>query len=99
MINAILTGVLNFVFNLISTILQPIETLIANNAPEIETALNSFSDLIDYIVAFLGYLVDMTGLSPIAMYMIVSYMTFALTWPVIVWVIKVVVKWWHMLVP
>lgn len=99
MINSILTGILNFVFNLVTTILEPIERIIAENAPQIDTALNAFSDLLDYIIAFLGFAVDLTGLSPVAMYLIVTYLVFALTWPIIVWIIKVVVKWWHMLVP
>lgn len=99
MINAILTGILNFVFNLVSTILDPIDNIIVQNAPQIEGALNAFSDLIDYVISFLAYVVDLTGLSPTSIYLIVSYLTFALTWPVVVWVIKVVVKWWHMLVP
>lgn len=99
MIQVFISGILATVIHGIEVVLSPIETLLFQNAPELSTALGKFSDLIDYILSFFGYVIDLSGLSPFALSLIVSYMAFALTIPVAVWVVKVVVKWWHALVP
>lgn len=99
MIQALLSGIIATVIHGIEVALTPIETLLFQNVPDLSTALGKFSDLIDYILSFFGYVIDLSGLSPFAISLVVSYMAFALTVPVLVWVIKVIVKWWHALVP
>lgn len=99
MINALLQGLFNFLISLIETVLTPIDTLIQQNIPDLSNALDSFNSLLTYIINFIGFVVDASGLSSIALGLIVAYMSFALTVPLIVWVIKVLVKWWHALAP
>ena len=99
MINAILQGISSFIFHLIYIIISPIDSIIVDNLPQLEVALGKFNDLLDYLITAIGYVADLTGLSTFAISLIVNYIIFALTAPVLVWVIKVLVKWWHALVP
>lgn len=99
MINSILIGIINFVYNLIDTLLLPIDTIINQYVPDLGSALQTFSNLLDYVLGFIGFCVDASGLDSIAILLIITYFTFSLTVPLAIWVIKVVIKWWHALVP
>ena len=99
MIGSLLNGLVSFLISIIKILLNPIETLITNNIPSLSTGLAAIGSLIDYIIDSMGFVLDVVGLSSTAIALIIAYWSFALTLPVVVWAVKVVVKWWHALVP
>lgn len=99
MIGSFINALVNFCIHIIQVFLNPIESLIATNIPDLSTGLASLSSVIDYIINSMGFVKDCVGLSSTATALIVGYLSFAFTMPLAVWVIKVAVKWWHALVP
>ena len=79
MINKLLMGIFNLVISLVTTLLTPIDNLIAQYLPVVNDGLSAINTLIDYVITFLGYLVDMTGLSSVALLLIINYYVFVLT--------------------
>ena len=94
MIKALLTGIINLLISLVNIVLLPIDTIINNNIPVLTDAFNSINLLFDYLITFVGWVVDATCLSPLAIEIIVSTMTAKLTIPFLVHTIKMVIKWY-----
>lgn len=97
MIQAILTGIFKLVISLVNILLSPIDTLITNTLPDVSSALNAFNALIDYVLNFIGYVVDMSGLSSTAINLIIIYFSFILLSRPVIYVIKLALKWYKTL--
>lgn len=95
MINAILTGIFNIVLFLVNLILAPIDALLSAAVPDTANALQSVANMFQLATSYLGFVVDMTGLSAQAIALIVMYFTFKLTYPLVVYTIKLAVKWYN----
>lgn len=96
----IVSAIVVFLKSLIGAILGPIGTLISNFLP------NSLTDLIQYVYAFLDWLLAfcqwaLSWLPFTATFwsLVGAYFIFRLSVPILVHSIKLVVKWWHALVP
>lgn len=99
MIGKLLSGLLNFVIGLIGVFLSPIESLIATYLPQLDDVLNAVNVVIDYIINSIAYVIDASGLTPLALFMIVSYYTFSITATLSASVAKLLIKWYKALVP
>ena len=99
MIGKILSGIFNLVIGLVSILLSPIDTLITNTLPSLDSALTSFNSLIDYIITIIGYVVDASGLSDISIALIVGYYTFVIGGTFSVSVVKLALNWYEKLKP
>lgn len=96
----IISAILIFLKSLIGAILGPIGTLIANLLP------SSLLDLTAYIYSFLDWLLNfcqwaLSWLPFTSTFwsFVTAYFIFRLSVPILVHSIKIVVKWWHALVP
>lgn len=99
MINAILTGIINIILFLVNLILLPIDALISTLLPDLSNALTSVAVMFDYALSYIGFAIDMTGLSDLAIGLIVSYWVFKLSAPLLVSTIKTALNWYRTLKP
>lgn len=99
MINAILKGIFKLVTSLVSLLLSPIDTLIADALPSLQTALNAIGQFLTIISSALGWVLSVFGLSSDCLSLIVIYYTFKLTTPLIISTIKLAIRWYNKLKP
>ena len=99
MINAILTGIINIILFLVNLLLLPIDALISTLLPDLSNALTSVAVMFDYALSYIGFAIDMTGLSDLAIGLIVSYWVFKLSAPLLVSTIKTALNWYRTLKP
>ena len=99
MINSILTGIFNVVINLVSLILSPIDLLIENALPGLDSGINAIGTLFAYISGGVGWAISLVGLSGSAIGLIVTYYAFKLTTPMLFYLIKLAIQWYDKLKP
>lgn len=99
MINAVINGLLNFAVYMIGVIFTPIDTFIANNFPTISSGLTAINTLFSYILNFIGYCIDASGLSSVAIALIVGYFAFSILASFTMHIIKLILKWYQALIP
>lgn len=99
MINALLIGIINIILFLVNLILVPIDGLISTFLPDLSTALTSVAVMFDYALSYIGFAIDMTGISDFAIALIVAYWTFKLSAPLAVYLIKTALNWYRTLKP
>lgn len=99
MINALLKGIMSLIMGLVSTLLSPIDALIAQFLPGLNNAINAIGSMFNYACNMLGFIIDCTGLSNETLSLIVIYFTFKLTVPVLVSGTKQAIKWYNALKP
>ena len=97
MINAILKGVFKIVTKFINILLSPINALIVSFLP-------GFNDMLSYITQFfttaseyVGFITDSLFIDNNVLSFLILYWTFKLTFPIAVYSIKLVVKWYNSL--
>lgn len=99
MINAILTGIFKLIIGLVSLILSPIDALITNALPSLDSALTAVANFFTYIGSSIGWVISLTGLSSETLSLIVLYFTFKLTAPMLFYMIKLALSWYNKLKP
>lgn len=97
MINTILTGIFNIIIALVNTILLPIEYIIEQYIPGLDTAFEMVAMLFENLVNFIPWVISWTGLNSTIIGLIVSYFTFRLTVPFLVHTIKLALAWYDKL--
>lgn len=95
----IITAILNFATGLITAMLNPIQTIIIAGIPGsaivfayVETFFLWLTDFIIWVLSWLPF-------DPIFWVFVTAYFVFRLTIPMLVHSVKLVVQWWHALVP
>ena len=99
MINAILTGIFKLIISLVSLILSPIDALITNALPSLDSALTAVAGFFTYIGSSIGWVISLSGLSSETLSLIVLYFTFKLTAPMLFYMIKLALSWYNKLKP
>lgn len=95
----IITAILWLIINLIKVILLPIDALISGVLPSLDSAFTAIASLLTTIGSAIGWAISLSGISTMAIGLIVAYYVFALTVPLSVWLIKLVVGWYDKLKP
>lgn len=95
----IVNVILSFVTLVIDLVLLPINTLIETYFPPLQTALTSVTNLLGWLEDFTTWVISWLPFDS-------NFYTFTLvalvciyTIPVVTNLVKLVVKWWHYLVP
>lgn len=99
MIGKLLNGVLKLVIGLTSTLLAPIDTMIEQALPSLADGLNAVNSMIDWVVGIIGFVVDASGLTSVAILLIIGYWTFSITSTLTLYLVKLALKWYRMLMP
>lgn len=97
MINAIIMGIMKLIMGLVSVLLSPIDSLISQFLPSLDSAINAIGAMFSYVSNFMGFVVSATGLSSETLSLIVLYYTFKLTVPLMVSTVKSAIKWYNAL--
>lgn len=95
MINAILTGIFNVIIVLVNIILAPIDLAIAAALPELDQAFSSIGSMFDVVNSVVGFVISASGLSDVAIDLVIAYWVFALTVPLTFNSIKLAIKWYN----
>lgn len=99
MINKLLMGVIKLIVSLVSVILTPFDNLIQSALPELSSALTAVGNFLNLISSGIGWVISLTGLSAEAIGLIVAYFVFALTAPMLFYMIKLALSWYNRLKP
>ncbi len=97
MIKAIISGVFKLIISLVSVILSPIDNLIAQFLPGLDTAFFYIANFFDYIGGIVPWLISYTGLNTLVLTAIIDIIIFILTVPLMVHTIKLAVAWYNKL--
>lgn len=97
MIGKILSGIFSLIMGLVTVILSPIDLLIAEYLPDLNSGLNYVNNLFSFINGVIGYCVDASGITDIAIGLVVAYWVFVLTVPLTFSSIKLALKWYNSL--
>lgn len=95
MINTILNGIFNIIIFLVNTILAPIDNLIVDNIPALDTAFSAVGIFLELCTTSIGWVLSCFGLSSSCLSLIVAYFTFKLTVPILFSTIKLAIKWYN----
>ena len=99
MIKAIINGIFKLIISLVGVLLAPIDAIITNALPGLSSAISAVGSFLQICSSAIGWVLSCFGLSSACLSLIVVYFTFKLTIPITVHLIKLAIKWYHMLVP
>lgn len=97
MIKAIIKGIFKIIISLTSALLTPIDALIENLLPDLSSAINAVGQFFNLASNTLGFCVSCLGLSSTAINILILYFTFKLSAPLVVYAIKLAIKWYNAL--
>jgi hypothetical protein len=97
MIKAFINGIMKMMMSLVSILFAPIDALIMNVLPDLSNAFTAIGNLFNYSLQSLGFVVSLTGLSQSTLSLIVMFLTFKLTAPILFSTIKLALKWYDKL--
>lgn len=93
------SSILSFAMGLIQTIFSPLDSLIYSHLPSLSHALTSVASFFNWLVQFVNWALSWLPLSSDTWNFIIATLIFRFTVPILVDGIKLIVKWWHALVP
>lgn len=97
MINNIINGIFDFVINTINILLLPLNKLIEQYLPGLDSAMNYIMNFLDYISDLIPWAVSYFGLNQDILSLVVAYLVFRITLPLTITPIKFAIKWWNAL--
>lgn len=95
MISTLGDVVLNFVVSIINILLSPIDLLISSLLPDISNLLDYVNDFITLLIQNIAWVVDSFCLPQPIIVIITDYLIFKLTFPYLLWFIKLAIKWYN----
>lgn len=99
MINAILSGIISLIINLVSVILLPFDSIIQSVLPDLSNAFSSIGQFLNIATSGIGWVISLSGISTTALSLIVAYFGFKLTAPLAFYMIKLALSWYNKLKP
>ena len=95
----IVNAILSFSMGIIHNLLSPIDSLISSHLPNLEYALSQVASFFNWLVQFVNWALSFLPLSTNTWNFIIATLIFRYTIPILVDAVKMIVKWWHYLVP
>ncbi len=99
MINKLLIGIINLISGLVDTLLSPIDTLIQEHLPGLDSALNSFGAFFNLIGSGISWVLDAFAIPSELIALLVAYWAFKLTVPILFSALKSILQWYDKLKP
>lgn len=99
MIRAIINGIFTLITSFVGVLLTPIDTLIDSALPSLSSAINAVGSFLQTCTSAIGWVLSCFGLSSNCISLIILYFTFKLTVPITIYLVKLAIKWYHMLAP
>lgn len=95
----IIVALSKFIGGLVSSLLTPLDELIAQYLPNVNDILGYINNFFDWLCNFAVWVCSWLPFSTNFYAFLVTYFLFSLTVPLLVSSIKHVVQWWHALAP
>lgn len=92
-------GVFKIIISLVSLLLTPIDNLIAQFLPGLDDAFTMIANLVQQICNVVPWVMSWMGVSSVVVSLLVSYLTFKMSVPIVVHTIKLALKWYDKLKP
>lgn len=99
MINAILLGLLNFFSSLISVFLSPLDNIIYNLLPDFNELIVNFNLFLARILEVIPWALSWFHIPSYLLNFIVLYYIFKVSITFVANRLKLILSWWHRLVP
>jgi hypothetical protein len=97
MINTIIKGIFSLILNLVSLILYPINALVLQYIPGLESAFATIENFFTVAFSYIGWVVDASLIAAETISLIIATYTFRLTLPLLVNSVKLAIKWYNSL--
>lgn len=97
MINAILTGIMKIIMGLVSVVLYPVDALISQFLPGVNNMFSFITSAFNIVGQFFGWIIDATLINTEVVSFIILVLTFRLTVPLMVYAIKLGIRWYNTL--
>lgn len=95
----IITAILNFATGLITMMLSPIEAIIIHSLPGSAVMFGMVETFFLWLTDFIIWVLSWLPFTATFWVFLTAYFIFRLTIPLLVHTVKLVVQWWHALVP
>lgn len=99
MISKFLSGLFSVITGFISLLLTPIDAFIENVFPDFNAGLNALGSLVSWLSRFLAYAVDLSGIPTDVIALVVGFWLFAIGSTMAFYVVKLVLRWYRILMP
>lgn len=99
MINKLLMGIFKIIISLVNLLLTPIDTLISQFLPGLDNAFTMVGNLVQQLCNIIPWVMSWLGVSSIVISLLVSYLTFKMSVPIVVHTVKLAIKWYDKLKP
>ena len=99
MIGKLLSGIINVIIALVNVVFAPIDSLINTYIPSLSSAFTAIGSFISMCVGFIGWVISLLGIPSELISLLIAYYTFKLTVPLLVYVVKLAIKWYNALKP
>lgn len=96
-INNIFNFILGFIISFIKLILLPIDAIIVTYLPDVDNLILNVSNFFNIAFSSVGWVLDLLAITPEMIQTLIIYYSFILVAPYLIWLIKVVVKWFSAL--
>lgn len=99
MTGALLTGLINFVINLVSVILLPLDTALNNLLPSFSNALTLFGNFIDNILNIIPWVLSWFHIPYELLVFVCGYIVAKSTISLMVHELKIALAWYRKIMP
>lgn len=99
MINKLLMGIFKIIISLVSLLLTPIDNLISQFLPGLDDAFTMIGNLVQQLCNVVPWVMSWLGVSSLVVSLLVSYLTFKMSVPIVVHTVKLALKWYDKLKP
>ena len=99
MINKLLMGIFKIIISLVDLLLSPIDTLISQYLPGLDDAFTMIGNLVQQLCNVVPWVMSWLGVSSVVISLLVSYLTFKMSVPIVVHTVKLAIKWYDKLKP
>lgn len=99
MINAILKGIFKLVISLVNLLLTPIDALITSALPNLASGIAAVSSFLTLCTQSIGWVLSVFAIPPGALSLLVLYYAFKLTLPLVVYTVKLAIRWYDKIKP
>lgn len=99
MINKLLMGIFKIIISLVNLLLTPIDTLISQFLPGLDNAFTMIGNLVQQLCNIIPWVMSWLGVSSVVISLLVSYLTFKMSVPIVVHTVKLAIKWYDKLKP
>lgn len=94
-----LQSLLKRIIFIVNIILFPVDTFVANSFPAFYNTTVYITDMLQYALTYVNYVLDSFGFESITILFLVSYLIFKVTLPLQIWFIKLAVRWYNAIKP